>query len=163
MSGVFNGVIPESRRSDGSVRKERKVRTGFIASEDVKKYTNTHIASRQQSSTIPGLKPPSPNSSKTKKPTSLKVTSTSSQSRNIKSNTSNLSAPTGLECSHVTPIVNIQPEKRLKALKKKHRQILDLLNSNKDLLPEQLEKLSKRSEIENDIKILEEELKMTHL
>ncbi|SOV05432.1 uncharacterized protein UDID_07669 [Ustilago sp. UG-2017a] len=31
-------VIPESRRADGSIRKERKVRPGFIPTEDVARY-----------------------------------------------------------------------------------------------------------------------------
>jgi partner of Y14 and mago protein len=33
-------VIPESRRADGTVRKERKVRPGYTPPEDVAKYTN---------------------------------------------------------------------------------------------------------------------------
>jgi partner of Y14 and mago protein len=37
-SGIVNGIIPASRRPDGSVRKEIKVRQGYTPPEDVQKY-----------------------------------------------------------------------------------------------------------------------------
>ncbi|TFK93854.1 hypothetical protein K466DRAFT_450382, partial [Polyporus arcularius HHB13444] len=37
-------VIPESRRSDGTVRKERKIRPGFTPQEDVRRFRGTRQA-----------------------------------------------------------------------------------------------------------------------
>ncbi|EMD41068.1 hypothetical protein CERSUDRAFT_37833, partial [Gelatoporia subvermispora B] len=34
-------VIPETRRPDGSVRKERKIRPGFTPQEDVRRFRGT--------------------------------------------------------------------------------------------------------------------------
>ncbi|KAI0269272.1 hypothetical protein BC834DRAFT_865628 [Gloeopeniophorella convolvens] len=59
---TLDRVIPESRRADGSVRKERKVRPGFTPQEDVARFRST----RQQAvgaralpkGHIPGWTPP---------------------------------------------------------------------------------------------------------
>ncbi|KZV75448.1 hypothetical protein PENSPDRAFT_600146, partial [Peniophora sp. CONT] len=34
-------VIPETKRADGSVRKERKIRPGFTPQEDVQRFRGT--------------------------------------------------------------------------------------------------------------------------
>ncbi|KAH9050089.1 hypothetical protein EDB84DRAFT_728520 [Lactarius hengduanensis] len=60
--GTLDRVIPESRRADGSVRKERKVRPGFTPQEDVARFRSV----RQQAvdaralpkGHIPGWSPP---------------------------------------------------------------------------------------------------------
>lgn len=36
-------VVPASRRPDGSVRKERKVRAGYVPAEDVQAYQSRHV------------------------------------------------------------------------------------------------------------------------
>ncbi|KAI0254267.1 hypothetical protein BJV78DRAFT_1121588 [Lactifluus subvellereus] len=59
---TLDRVIPESRRTDGSVRKERKIRPGFTPQEDVARFRST----RQQAvdtralpkGHIPGWAPP---------------------------------------------------------------------------------------------------------
>ncbi|KAI0002967.1 hypothetical protein BJV74DRAFT_881929 [Russula compacta] len=38
---TLDRVIPESRRADGSVRKERKIRPGFTPQEDVARFRST--------------------------------------------------------------------------------------------------------------------------
>ncbi|KAI0320230.1 hypothetical protein OF83DRAFT_1275283 [Amylostereum chailletii] len=68
---TLDRVIPESKRSDGSVRKERKIRPGFTPQEDVKLFRG----SRQQtmdSRALPkghiiGWVPPTPPASATDK------------------------------------------------------------------------------------------------
>jgi len=40
-SGTLERVIPESRRPDGSTRKEIKIRPGFTPQEDVKRFRGT--------------------------------------------------------------------------------------------------------------------------
>ncbi|KZT12998.1 uncharacterized protein LAESUDRAFT_606383, partial [Laetiporus sulphureus 93-53] len=37
-------VIPESRRPDGSIRKEKKVRPGYTPQEDVRRFRGTRQA-----------------------------------------------------------------------------------------------------------------------
>lgn len=63
-------VVPESRRADGSVRKERKIRPGFTPQEDVARFRST----RQQAveartlpkGHVPGWAPPGAAASATK-------------------------------------------------------------------------------------------------
>ena len=54
-------IIPSSQRPDGTLRKERKVRQGFVPAEDVLKYQNVHVQRRMQAG-IPGLAPKKPQS-----------------------------------------------------------------------------------------------------
>ncbi|KAF9006449.1 hypothetical protein BDQ17DRAFT_1171441, partial [Cyathus striatus] len=56
-------VIPESRRPDGSVRKQIKIRPGFTPQEDVKRFRGTKQA-QMDATTLPkghiiGWAPPS--------------------------------------------------------------------------------------------------------
>ncbi|WWD18917.1 hypothetical protein CI109_103373 [Kwoniella shandongensis] len=52
-------VVPQSRRSDGTVRKERKIRPGFTPQEDVGLFRPKAI-SRENSNLIPGSNRPKP-------------------------------------------------------------------------------------------------------
>ncbi|KAI0028075.1 hypothetical protein K488DRAFT_28363, partial [Vararia minispora EC-137] len=38
---TLDRVIPESRRADGSLRKERRIRPGFTPQEDVARFRST--------------------------------------------------------------------------------------------------------------------------
>ena len=54
-----NGIIPESLRPDGSVRKQRKIKQGFVATLDAGKYEsrgekNKKIAAKKYGK-VPGL------------------------------------------------------------------------------------------------------------
>ncbi|KAF9058103.1 hypothetical protein BJ165DRAFT_1398248 [Panaeolus papilionaceus] len=62
-------VVPESRRADGSVRKQLKIRPGFTPQEDVKRFRGTRQA-QQDANALPkghiiGWAPPPTSSSST--------------------------------------------------------------------------------------------------
>ncbi|CAG8457396.1 10310_t:CDS:2 [Paraglomus occultum] len=40
-------LIPSSRRADGSVRRERRVRAGYVPQEDVQIYQNRHVRKQE--------------------------------------------------------------------------------------------------------------------
>ncbi|KAH9963207.1 hypothetical protein BC827DRAFT_1095607, partial [Russula dissimulans] len=71
---TLDRVIPESRRADGSLRKERKIRPGFTPQEDVARFRST----RQQAvdtralpkGHIPGWTPPGAPAPEKKEPQS---------------------------------------------------------------------------------------------
>ncbi|CAG8505682.1 11234_t:CDS:2 [Diversispora eburnea] len=42
-----NRIIPATRRPDGSLRKERRVRPGFIPQEDIAIYKNRFVAKKE--------------------------------------------------------------------------------------------------------------------
>ncbi|KAI8844144.1 hypothetical protein BC829DRAFT_363957 [Chytridium lagenaria] len=49
-------IIPQSRRPDGSIRKERRIRDGFVPQEDVERYTNARMdAAKTPTGYVPGL------------------------------------------------------------------------------------------------------------
>ncbi|UZJ51501.1 hypothetical protein CBS101457_000821 [Exobasidium rhododendri] len=58
-------IIPESRRADGSIRKERKVKPGFTPAEDIGKFRPSRViraeeeARQQGRAKIPGYESPS--------------------------------------------------------------------------------------------------------
>ncbi|RIB00751.1 hypothetical protein C2G38_2129228 [Gigaspora rosea] len=56
-------VIPASRRADGTLRKERRVRPGFVPQEDIIRYKNKFVAEREPVSS-PKVEPPKTKSQK---------------------------------------------------------------------------------------------------
>jgi partner of Y14 and mago len=200
----------QTKRPDGTIRKERKVRPGFIAQEDTKRFTSASMAERTAPPkyVIPGLslesgkvannkssskdawdddgtesaparemsKAAMKNAKRREKTSSLATvvsnSSGSSDSATAEKHTSeskskseslnnNSSATTKTEESSESQTKELGPveaEKKLKAAKKKLRQIeeLEAKRENTDtLLPEQLEKISKKKEVENEITKLE--------
>ncbi|OBZ88904.1 hypothetical protein A0J61_03038 [Choanephora cucurbitarum] len=124
--------IPGSRRADGSYRKERKVRPGFVPQEDVQRYSNSRLeAAKQpaQQASIPGA---------VKKPT------TTVEKKPVVQQT--------------PPAVDQTKEKRIKALNKKLRQIADLeqkLIKGGTLNEEQRDKVKKGKAIRAELAQLE--------
>lgn len=122
--------IPGSQRADGSYRKERKVRPGFVPLEDVKRYTNSRIESAKPST--PG-KPSGIPGAKSKEP--------------VKAVKKPAVAP--------TPPSNDQPiEKKIKALNKKIRQIEELeqrMIKGESLNDEQKEKVKKGKSLRDEL------------
>ncbi|KAI8905691.1 hypothetical protein PhCBS80983_g02590 [Powellomyces hirtus] len=171
-------VIPATRRPDGTVRKERKVRPGFVPQEDVTRYSNARVeATKVPEGYVPGL----PTQNTTPNSASVDVSASKSAKKNAKRKVKKAAEadPEDLSLSTVTPstkpataslpATNIatppasssaaEPEKRLKALRKKLRQIEDLetkqASATIPLIPEQLEKISTKPAIESEITELE--------
>lgn len=120
--------IPGSQRADGSYRKERKVRPGFVPQEDVKRYTNSRIESPTPSKTKPGIP-----GAKSKEPVK----------------------PVKKATVAATPPSNDQPlEKKIKALNKKIRQIEELeqkMIKGETLNDEQKEKVKKGKSLRDEL------------
>ncbi|KAI9480960.1 MAG: hypothetical protein EXX96DRAFT_198833 [Benjaminiella poitrasii] len=125
--------IPGSVRSDGSYRKERKVRPGFVPLEDVQRYSNARIEASKASNLPPGAK------SKTEIPGAKKKT---------------FPVATTVKKEQTPPLADQTTEKKIKTLNKKLRQITDLeqrMIKGEKLNEEQLEKVKKGKAIREEL------------
>ncbi|KAF9948619.1 hypothetical protein BGZ72_009496 [Mortierella alpina] len=162
-------VIPMTRRPDGTYRKERKVRPGYTPPEDVAKYTNQVLDSIRPAPTPSPLASTASSTPKTK--TQLKndkrkakrkdeaaaadmgsATSGSvfkAESAAQKNESKDTDTPSADPASATTATA-VDPEKKLRALNKKLRQV-EQLKERQDkgevMLPEQLEKITKMDEL----------------
>jgi partner of Y14 and mago protein len=121
-------VIPGSQRADGSFRKERKVRPGFVPLEDVKRYTIPQNKSANPGSGKPGI--PGGKKKEVVKPVKK-----------------DLPAPS-------VPLADQPTEKKVKVLNKKIRQITDLeqkLIKGETLNEEQQEKVKKGKSLRDEM------------
>ncbi|KAI8998125.1 hypothetical protein BC832DRAFT_244239 [Gaertneriomyces semiglobifer] len=168
-STTATSTIPASRRADGTLRKERKVRPGYVPPEDVKRYTNAKVESMKlPEGYVPGLGVVEKKEG---------AAGSKSAKKNAKRKEKKTTADAGSGQTPVKPVVeeeqlrNGKPtetapsgqqpdnEKRLKNLRKKLRQIDDIqakLDKGNELLPEQREKLQSRSDVEKEIHEIEE-------
>ncbi|KAI8080790.1 uncharacterized protein B0P05DRAFT_539630 [Gilbertella persicaria] len=127
--------IPGSQRADGSYRKERKVRPGFVPQEDVQRYSNSRLEAAKQPSHPPGYKAPVPGSVKKE-----------------------VSAVQKKPVQQTPPAADQPKEKKIKALNKKLRQIVELeqkLIKGETLNEEQHEKIKKGKAIRKELAELE--------
>lgn len=165
-------VIPMTRRPDGTFRKERKIRPGYTPPEDVAKYTNRILESVRPTPTptAPDAATAAANSTPKSK-TQLKndkrkakrkeeavaaelagypaatnnitpksTTATDSTAAATTESTENAAAATG----------PVDPEKKLRALNKKLRQVEQLKErqtKGEAMLPEQIEKIDKMDDL----------------
>lgn len=137
--------IPGSQRADGSYRKERKVRPGFVPLEDVKRYSNARIEQANAPKLPPGYKP----SSKAEIPGGKKKEPVKTPAATKKKETT-----TPATASTTTRATEQTTEKKIKALNKKIRQIAELeqkLIKGETLNEEQHEKVKKGKSLREEL------------
>lgn len=159
--------IPASRRPDGTWRKARRVKEGYVPPDEVAKYESK---GKQWVDSIPKLPPGLHEESKQlsknqKKRKNKKKDGNDSQSCGVTEVTEKMqSAKVSNAATAAGTVYTSNPDdlkvKRIKNLRKKLRQIQDLqakIDSGELVNPEatQVEKLSRREEIEKELEELE--------
>ncbi|KAF9285681.1 hypothetical protein BGZ68_003644 [Mortierella alpina] len=163
-------VIPMTRRPDGTYRKERKVRPGYTPPEDVLKYTNQVLDSIRPTPAPSPLASAANSTPKTKtqlkndkRKAKRKEEAAAADAGNVtpgseakveavalKNESKDLDAPSAAAPADSTSAAAVDPEKKLRALNKKLRQVEQLKerqDKGEAMLPEQLEKISKMDEL----------------
>ncbi|CAG8748792.1 492_t:CDS:2 [Dentiscutata erythropus] len=126
-------VIPASLRADGTLRKERRVRPGFVPQEDIKRYKNKFVA-EQNDQEIDRLQSKMSN-----------ITISSEESRD------------SLDSTVITIEQLEATAKKIKALEKKLRQIERIKEKEargETLLDEEKEKMSKLPQVIEELNTL---------
>ncbi|KAG0297879.1 hypothetical protein BGZ97_004207 [Linnemannia gamsii] len=163
-------VIPMTRRPDGTFRKERKVRPGYTPPEDVAKYTNRVLESVRPTPAPTAPATAAANStpkSKTqlkndKRKAKRKEEAVAAELAGYPAATNNIApksttATDSTAASTTEPAGNaaattgpVDPEKKLRALNKKLRQVEQLKErqaKGETMLPEQIEKIDKMDDL----------------
>ncbi|KAI9094878.1 RNA binding protein Pym [Phlyctochytrium arcticum] len=164
-------VVPASRRPDGSLRPERKVRPGYVAPEDAVRYTNAKVeATRVPEGYVPGLGALGSVSkggestgaiSKSAKKNAKRKAKKTEEGESLGTDAAKMTSAAATPETAVADTAASEKasemdqaalEKRMKNLRKKHRQITDLAAKDPStLLPEQAEKLASQSAVEREI------------
>ncbi|KAG0173720.1 hypothetical protein DFQ28_008312 [Apophysomyces sp. BC1034] len=153
--------IPASRRADGSIRKERRVRPGFVPMEDVQRYSNARtqpkpVASQyppgyvpKKKAEVPGSKPKAKKQEPNKKELVKQDQPSNSENTPKKEEKGEASKPEQPSASEKSP-----EEKKIKALQKKLRQIAELeqkLIKGEELNAEQHSKVKKGTSLREEL------------
>ena len=151
-----------SRRPDGTFRKVIKVRQGYVAPDEVEKYSTPMVRQEQSAPprpSIPGLAPavaPIEKITKKNKKQNDDNISNNSNEKNVNSNNSMKQEKKSIPIPNPIPSVTpeITNEKKIRNYEKKLREIdiLDEIVKKGDVLnSDQLKKYEKKSEIESCI------------
>ncbi|KAG0336865.1 hypothetical protein BG000_006059 [Podila horticola] len=149
-------VIPMTRRPDGTFRKERKVRPGYTPPEDVVRYSNRVLDSARPAAVAQPTQPATPKSKSQKKNDKRKAKRQEDGDNDAQDTTTTdqaqptPSAPAAKPEPETKAEEPADPEKKLRALNKKLRQIEQLKerqDRGETMLPEQTDKISKMDEL----------------
>ncbi|KAI8912580.1 hypothetical protein EDD86DRAFT_201762 [Gorgonomyces haynaldii] len=151
---MSENIIPASRRPDGTLRKEIKVRPGYV--DPLVKYSNSRLDRAKEPVGIPGLTPKEPKKKKINMDSMKQALESVEQPSQKKQPATEKTQPAVKQ--QVEQPVEDSPEKkrekRLKALNKKLRQIEQLEEKQakgEELDKDQLLKLSQKSDVLQEI------------
>ncbi|RUP51096.1 hypothetical protein BC936DRAFT_149915 [Jimgerdemannia flammicorona] len=178
-------IVPASRRPDGTLRKEIKIRPGYTPPEDVAKYSNDRLETSRvvaKSEYPVGYTPPA---EKKDEPVGSGTKKSKSQKKNERRKAKRAEEADGSEGERDVPAVMVpkpkkeeakasapvpalapapaqdsapaDPQKKIKALEKKLRQAEQLKEKQakgEPLLPEQMEKIDKMADLEEELRKL---------
>ncbi|KAG0377381.1 hypothetical protein BGX24_006240 [Mortierella sp. AD032] len=139
-------VIPMTRRPDGTFRKERKIRPGYTPPEDVanpkskSQLKNDKRKAKRKEDAVVAELTGYPTVSPTPKTTPIAPATATTVDSNAATELTDNSTTTGL----------VDPEKKLRALNKKLRQVEQLKErqaKGEAMLPEQIEKIDKMDDL----------------
>lgn len=169
-------VIPASRRPDGTWRKERRVKAGYTPPDEVEKYESKGKRFlNNQASSVPGLAPVpgapeqkkamSKNQKKNERRKQKRKEEGDSNERPTQKQTETVAKEVAKEISNIdlnktndTTNDNSDILKKIKNVRKKLKQcdqILEKKNKGETLEKEQIEKLGKRDEFQEELDDLE--------
>mmetsp|Transcript_8343 Transcript_8343/g.12437 ORF Transcript_8343/g.12437 Transcript_8343/m.12437 type:complete len:175 (-) Transcript_8343:199-723(-) len=153
-------VIPSSKRPDGTWRKEIVLKEGYVPQDEVRTFQTR--ASKLSIKSVPGMPPAQLNSKVVVEESKKKEEKLSKAEISITSNSTSKSADVEASSVDLSALKISDSEtsaetknKKVKALRKKLKEISELsLKNINELSEEQLVKLNRKSDIENELNAL---------